>query len=73
MPRNLDRRVEALAPVEDPALQAELAEVLDVNLRDDRLAWRLDADGRWHPPPGGEQNTHDRLQERAAELARASR
>ena len=73
MPRNLDRRVEALVPVEDPALQGELAEVLDVNLRDDCLAWRLDADGRWHPPPKGEHDTHDALQARAVELARAPR
>jgi polyphosphate kinase len=73
MPRNLDRRVEALVPVEDPALQAELAEVVDTNLRDDRLAWRLDGDGIWHPPPGGEHDIHVELEARAVELARANR
>src|SRR5689334_22439297 len=31
MPRNLDRRVEALVPVEAPELQDRLQEVLDVN------------------------------------------
>jgi polyphosphate kinase len=47
MPRNLDRRVEVLAPVEDPALAARLQEILDVNLSSDCRAWRLTADGNW--------------------------
>lgn len=47
MPRNLDRRVEALAPVEDPALQFRLDEILDVVLADDTLAWELGSDGQW--------------------------
>jgi len=47
MPRNLDRRVEALLPVEGPELQQRLQEVLDVNLADDELAWELHADGSW--------------------------
>ena len=48
MPRNLDRRVEALVPIADAGLQRRLREVLDVNLADDTLAWILDADGTWH-------------------------
>ena len=48
MPRNLDRRVEAVAPVDDPELQARLQEILDVNLADDTLAWELGSDGTWH-------------------------
>jgi polyphosphate kinase len=64
MPRNLDRRVEALVPVVDPELQARLQEILDVNLADDVLAWLLDADGVWHHvEPVGEVDTHVRLQE----------
>ena len=47
MPRNLDRRVEVLAPVEDPDLAARLQEILDVNLSSDCRAWRLTADGTW--------------------------
>ena len=39
MPRNLDRRVEALVPVDEPELQARLDEILEVNLADDTLAW----------------------------------
>ena len=41
MPRNLDRRVEALTPVEDGALQERLAEVLAIELADDELAGLL--------------------------------
>ncbi|MBW3666336.1 MAG: polyphosphate kinase 1 [Actinobacteria bacterium] len=47
MPRNLDRRVEALAPVEGPDLQFRLDEILDVVLSDDNLAWHLQPDGSW--------------------------
>ena len=72
MPRNLDRRVEALVPVEAPALQARLQEVLDVNLADDVLAWELDADGGWHRVPTVHHNdAHRRLQELALSRARA--
>ncbi|HET9311697.1 MAG TPA: polyphosphate kinase 1 [Actinomycetota bacterium] len=48
MPRNLDRRVEALAPVQDPSLRERLNEILRVELDDDELAWELDGDGSWH-------------------------
>ena len=48
MPRNLDRRVEALTPIEDPDLQFRLDEILDVVMADDNLAWRLRGDGTWN-------------------------
>jgi polyphosphate kinase len=51
MPRNLDHRVEALVPVTDPRLRTRLADMLDVNLADDVLAWELDADGSWRRIP----------------------
>jgi polyphosphate kinase len=51
MPRNLDRRVEALTPVDDPDLQFRLDEILDVALADDELAWELGADGQWSRVP----------------------
>lgn len=47
MPRNLDRRVEALAPIEDPDLQFRLDEMFEVLMADDRLAWDLHSDGTW--------------------------
>jgi len=68
MTRNLERRVEVLAPVEDPALKARLDEILAVNLDPLAYAWELAPDGRWtrHPEAGG-FSTHARFQE----LARA--
>jgi polyphosphate kinase len=66
MPRNLDRRVEALVPVEEPALQARLEEVLAINLADDTLAWTLASDGTWTHLDGGTVNTHQRLEQIAA-------
>lgn len=71
MPRNLDRRVEALAPIDDPELQDRLREILDVNLSDDILAWTLGPDGTWaHVPRGGTVDTHERFQELARLRAR---
>ena len=72
MPRNLDRRVEVLTPVVDPDLQARLDEILDVELRDDVLAWALGADGRWARVPGGEGvDTHSEHERRTLERAAA--
>ncbi len=51
MPRNLDTRVETLVPVTDPVLRGRLAEILEINLADDLLAWELDRDGAWHRVP----------------------
>jgi polyphosphate kinase len=47
MPRNLDRRVEILVPVDDPRLRAELCDLLDTMLADTTNAWRLGAGGSW--------------------------
>jgi polyphosphate kinase len=52
MPRNLDRRVEAVTPIEDPALIQELKDILAILLADNRQAWELQADGTYiqrHP------------------------
>ena len=46
MRRNLDRRIEVLAPVHDRRLVARLLEVLDLALADDTNSWELDATGR---------------------------
>jgi polyphosphate kinase len=64
MPRNLDRRVESLVPVGDPALRERLTDLLAINLADDTLAWTLH-DDRWVPPTrGGTVDTHSLLQDR---------
>jgi polyphosphate kinase len=47
MDRNLDRRIEAVAPVEDPDARARLAGIIDVMLADDRRSWQLQPDATW--------------------------
>src|SRR5262249_50551104 len=54
MPRNFDRRVEAAAPVESPALHERLRSLLATYLDDNRPAWGVHADGPWgQRVPGG--------------------
>jgi polyphosphate kinase len=73
MPRNLDRRVEALVPVSAPAMRDRLDEILTINLADDTLAWELDRDGAWRRVPRtAGVNTHRQLEELAARRARAA-
>jgi polyphosphate kinase len=50
MPRNLDRRVEVVTPIDDPQLKQRIEEVFQLLLADDRLAWELD-DHRWKKVP----------------------
>ena len=64
MPRNLDTRVELLAPVEDPELQAELEDTLERCLADDTFAWTLDAEGAWTRRTGRTRSVHRELMER---------
>jgi polyphosphate kinase len=65
MPRNLDRRVEAVVPVEAPELRDRLDEILAVSLADDTLAWEL-VDDRWsHVRRDGTLETHLELQQQA--------
>ena len=47
MDRNLDRRVEAVVPVEDSEAKARLQEIIDVMLADDRRSWQLQPDATW--------------------------
>jgi polyphosphate kinase len=55
MPRNLDSRVELVAPVEDAAIKAELLDVLERSLADNASCWELGADGCWQRRrPNGE-------------------
>ncbi|MBP5261920.1 MAG: RNA degradosome polyphosphate kinase [Clostridiales bacterium] len=48
MPRNLNRRVELLFPVEDPDCRARVMEVIDVELNDTVRAHYLDTDGTYY-------------------------
>ncbi|MDO4333159.1 MAG: RNA degradosome polyphosphate kinase [Eubacteriales bacterium] len=47
MPRNLERRVEILFPVEDPALQQKLEHILQGQLKDTMKAQILQSDGAY--------------------------
>ncbi|HEX5015778.1 MAG TPA: polyphosphate kinase 1 [Candidatus Limnocylindrales bacterium] len=47
MDRNLDRRVEAVVPVEDNEARARLEEFIDLLLSDDRRSWQLLSNGSW--------------------------
>ena len=47
MPRNLDRRVELLTPVEVPRHRAWLDQMFDFALADDIVAWELNPDNTW--------------------------
>ena len=72
MPRNLDRRIEALAPVNDPDLQFRMDEIFDVVFADDTLAWELQPNRTWARVAGeGMVDTHEALQELALLRANA--
>jgi polyphosphate kinase len=49
MPRNLDRRVELMFPVEDKTLKQNLISLLKLQWRDNQQAKRLLPDGRYEP------------------------
>ncbi|PMB27127.1 polyphosphate kinase 1 [Fischerella thermalis] len=70
MPRNLDRRVEAVTPVEDPKILQNLQNILEIMLADNRQAWELKSDGSYvqrHPGKNEpERHTQNILMEMAS-------
>jgi polyphosphate kinase len=59
MPRNLDTRVELLAPVRDASLRGELLDALERCLADNTHAWELDSDGAWTRRTPGDDPPRD--------------
>ncbi len=62
MPRNLDRRIECVLPIENPAHRQTIRNVLDLMWADNRQAWELKPDGtheqRCPPNAEAERATH---------------
>jgi len=64
MTRNLNRRIEAVVPIEEPNLKRELRMILDIQLHDNRQAWDMYPDGQYvqrHPSNGEEERASQSL------------
>ncbi len=72
MPRNLDSRVELVAPVEDPELKAEMLDVLERCFADNGNSWELDSEGTWTrtiAPEASRRSVQKELRELSASRA----
>jgi len=74
MPRNLDRRIELMVPVEDPEGTKKLSSILQTCLADTRQAWRLKSNGSYERRHPDSRNPEVRSQEvfQARAVARAA-
>jgi polyphosphate kinase len=72
MERNLDRRVEVVVPIKEPALQAELLEAFEITWRDDLFTWVLGTDRRWRRlQPVNDFSAQAEFKRRALDRARS--
>jgi polyphosphate kinase len=73
MPRNLDRRVEAVVPVADTELKRQVEQYLELELADDTLAWELSENGTWSKVALGRGvNTQELMQRRSLGIVEES-
>lgn len=68
MTRNLNARVEAAVPVEDPALRARLWEILSLVLEDERQVWAMKSDGTYRQKKGSTPQAELGVQQRLMEV-----
>ena len=47
MRRNLDRRIEAITPIEDAELKSQLKALLQIYIKDDYFSWTMKEDGSY--------------------------
>ena len=77
MRRNLENRVEVLAPVEHPDLRAELQYILDTQIDDQRSVWEMQPDGsyvqRATKKKGNQQKFIERAEAQHREATRLKR
>ncbi len=76
MPRNLDRRIEVLTPVENARARAEIGAILDSAFSDTTGTWELGPDGNWRRREGKGKKAHahqDAMMRRAQVRARRAR
>lgn len=57
MHRNLDRRVEVLVSITNPAHLEEIGSLFDLAFDDGTVCWLLDSDGRWTPRTTGDDGS----------------
>jgi polyphosphate kinase len=72
MPRNLDRRVEAITPIASPEIRKDLQEILGVMLADNRQAWELQPDGHYQQRQPEQRDRAQSSQQIFKEMALAS-
>ena len=80
MSRNLDRRVEMMIPIENPALARRVQDILDACFRDNTQASVIEPDGTSHPvnshgkkPFAMQRYLHNQARKQARARARAAR
>ncbi|EFW91844.1 polyphosphate kinase [Haladaptatus paucihalophilus DX253] len=72
MTRNLDKRVETITPVTNPALREELSTILETMLADNRNCWVMESDGGYRQRRPGDEPavaTQDVLMRRAGRMS----
>jgi polyphosphate kinase len=74
MQRNLDHRIEVLAPVENARARQEVHAILDSAFEDDTNAWVLGSDGEWTrivpAKPAKPHSHHETMMRRSLKRAR---